>query len=317
MIRFLFCLFFLQFIGMHGQNKILRADSTDFELSQNFVKLDTAKSNIWQIAKPNKVFFGNAYSGSIALMTDSFNPYPVNNHSFFTVEYIDTLGFFDFYVGFWHKYETDSLRDGGYIEISADTGKTWVNLLSDTVRSYMGSYGSSWVSGWFYTKSDTILGKIPAFTGRALAWKYSEFEITAFVIFLKAKYKLYDIKKIMLRFSFKTDGIQNNKAGWIIDNISVGEKLLSGSVHDLIENEIRVNIYPNPASSKVIFEVNDEFQTSYTVQVFNSIGELVAVFNLDNGNKYTFNLTGFTTGVYYYNLQSINDKQGHGKFIIK
>ena len=94
----------------------------NFETPDSLLQIDTANvNNVWQIGAPTKTFFDSAYSAPNAIVTDTFNFYSDTNHSVFTLKVYDpSWGFFgpSIEVGYRHKFDTDSLQDGGYIEVS-------------------------------------------------------------------------------------------------------------------------------------------------------------------------------------------------------
>lgn len=57
-----------------------------FDSSNIYLQIDTTSSNnIWQVGQPSKTFFDSAYSPVNAIVTDTINSYPVNNHSAFDI----------------------------------------------------------------------------------------------------------------------------------------------------------------------------------------------------------------------------------------
>jgi len=75
-----------------------------------------------------------------------------------------------------------------------------------------------------------------------------------------------------------------------------------------------VKFYPNPASSFINFEFNENYNDSYTLVIFNFIGKKVEELKLTD-QKMTVSLTDFYRGVYIF---QVRDKQGtiieSGKF---
>jgi len=61
--------------------------------------------------------------GSRSILTDSTVAYDTSNTSYFELE-IPLIAHIN-ELTFYHKYQTDSLLDGGYIEISYDSGANW------------------------------------------------------------------------------------------------------------------------------------------------------------------------------------------------
>ena len=113
----------------YGEQGLIPTDSCSFENYCQRMLIDTSNTNNdWVIGSTNKPFFGQANSLPNAIMTDSLNPYSSNNLSYFDLGFNawDGSGFpMNMYIQFEHKYETDTLIDGGYITVSHDSGQTW------------------------------------------------------------------------------------------------------------------------------------------------------------------------------------------------
>ena len=110
----------------------------DFESTDSLFTIDTSfTGNIWQIGTPSKLFFDSAWSVPNAVLTDTLNFYPPNNFSVFTIKISDTAWgqpqLNRSSISYNHKFDTDSLYDGGYIEISYDGGTSWTNIANDSI----------------------------------------------------------------------------------------------------------------------------------------------------------------------------------------
>ena len=75
-----------------------------------------------------------------------------------------------------------------------------------------------------------------------------------------------------------------------------------------------VKLYPNPATSYIIFDLQKSFQKGMTIVVYNFLGK--KMYESQNvSEKTTLSLNDFTRGVYIYHL---NDQSGRvmdtGKF---
>lgn len=302
-------------------NALLEVDSTNFESNAALVHLDiSAKKNIWQIGMPRKEFFIKAYSLPFAIMTDQRNSYPIDNLSSFTVSIQPTLAAFipDVFIGFWHKFQTDSLKDGGYLEFSLDSGATWKNVVLANSSEGISIYESI----NFYTPRDTIQGGIPAFSGEQSNWEYSE-------VFLQwilpvtpsqgSKYVNRDIvtQKVMLRFNFKSDLIQTNKAGWIIDNLTIGIKDLVGSTPENTLRNFDVKFFPNPANEQGIFQVvSKNNEHNFTLKIYNPAGQIIISTALDKNNQYILKTKELVAGIYFYEVTNKKGNSQSGKIII-
>ena len=193
----------------------------DDTISMNRVLIDTSvQNNIWQIGIPQKSIFNSAYSLPRAILTDTINYYPNNcNFSFFIGGgyYSDAI----FAVlEFKYKIDCDTINDYGKVEGSIDAGVTFNNLLP-----FLSVYDSN--DNQINITDDTIV-----FTGKSNGW-------------YTAKYLLPVVPSIndsiIFKYSFHSDSIQNNRDGWIIDNVNWGLVL------EAIENKNSLfKIFPNP-----------------------------------------------------------------------
>ncbi len=239
----------------------------DFESPSASLELDSINpDNIWQIGEPDKVIFNSAYSPVNAIVTDTFNPYPNGNHSTFTVG-------FELYgvhprVSFQHRLETPNGMDGGYIEISKDSGTTW-QLLTDT--SGQGSLDYDYIYGLqtfgFPGIGDTLFnGQGGGFSGSSSgSWNYSVVEFPCIAI--KKAFRMY------LRFNFISDTVQDSLDGWMIDDITIDN---DGGCGNLGEDVIAsLNVAPNPITSQCTLYLEDHYLSDGTLEVYSMQGKLV------------------------------------------
>lgn len=313
----LICIALLFFKVGKSQHTIMAGDSTNLETNVSFVHIDTTVGNIWQIGLPQKIFFGPSNSAPYSIMTDTINQYPTDNVSSFTVEFINPWGGIipDVGIGFWHKFETDSLMDGGYVEISVDSGATWTNLVVDS--SAMIFYPTN-----FYFPADTILGNIPAFSGTQSNWEYSEFFFQWLIPVISQHSDEMErdlmVNKVMFRFNFKSDGIENNKAGWIIDDIAIRIYDIGGSI---LENELanfEVKVFPNPMMEKGIIQVvSKNNEHNFTINIYNIRGQLISTSKMDKNDQYIINNGDLRNGIYFYSIKNQNGNYKSGKILIK
>jgi len=197
-------------------------------------------ANCFQEGVPEKVFFDSAYSAPMALVTGVSGTYPVNSLSAFTVKIYDPAwgyGGIDYgvTVSYWHKYDTDTLHDGGYIQYSKDGGASWTNI----------SDPPGYFAQFFYDPENfanpVITGGMAAYTGKsrmnnssAYGWRNDSFRIC----FLGPQVAY-------VRFVFLSDSIASNREGWLIDNIRVLQEICEGVAENQHGNLLTV--YPNPA----------------------------------------------------------------------
>jgi Secretion system C-terminal sorting domain len=268
---------------------------------------ETNPENIWQIGETYKAAFDTAYSTPNAIMTDTLNPYPVNNYS--TFEYLITKPEWakdrcisHLQLLFQNMYETDTLCDGGFVEISYNNSNTYNNIIFDNIPN------TTFFQN-FYESGDTIVGGIPAFNGKSLGnWEESG------IIFLWNDDQAQKLDSIRVRFNFKSDNEDNNKAGWIIDNIRfLIEDYCDIGINDP-ENESEAFIYPNPVTDISILEIPEKNSKNY-IQIFDVQGK--EVFNCISNNSIEINRSDFNTGIYFYKITNSENKTFTGKFIVK
>lgn len=234
-------------------------DSTSIILSwggEYKLLIDTVSNpnNQWQLGVPKKTVIQYAYSSPNALITDTINPYPVNDTSVFFIRFVDGGGFSMPHTNIlsgYYQVNSDSLKDYGTIEVSLDQGNTWVNILIDTIYPY---------TFWWDTPK-------PVLTGSSNGWQYF------FVSFggLGNYITVNDGDTIYLKFTFISDSIFDNFDGLAFDNFrfcNYSEGIEEIKKHDLIE------IYPNPTND-FLFIHTENAPVSETIQIYNYSGQLL------------------------------------------
>lgn len=261
-----------------------RGQSYDYDCVVNFesnpcwgeYKIDTSYSTSnWHICKPDKQTFDSALSLPLAILTDSTGPYRVNDTSSFTVQLTDYSNCWCMpMIGAYYKMESDTLADFGLIELSTDNGLSWNNILSDDV-----------IPDWSWITPKPIL------TGRISEWT----EFSAMLPNIDHK------DTLLFRFTFISDSIQTDKAGWILDEI----KLLihtEGTPEIEIQNE--VSTFPNPANISIVIS-NSAFQNGLYISVYNIQGQLF--FNQPMQQAKTeIDISQFENGVYFVRVFGAN-----------
>jgi hypothetical protein len=252
---------------------LIPADSCNFESTCTMVSIDTTiPGNIWRIGAPNKTPFTSSYTLPNAIVTNLDSSYPVGNDSWFDLKInIWNMGLPNPVITFRHKYKTDTLSDGGYVEISYDKGITWRNVLYDTSIVWMSYDNNTPNREGFYTPTDTIEGGIPAFSGTSNGWQYSRIQWLWFIPVKDENDTPGD--SIFIRFHFKSDSIDNNKAGWMIDNIVIYNTLISDIPEYNAKNGI-INIYPNPATNNIYFAL-PENKSPDKIMVYDMTGRCI------------------------------------------
>jgi len=277
---------------------LLFKDTIDFTPQHSWLNIPDTNSNIWEIGNPNKVFFNSGHLDDIAIVTDTENYYNNNCNDFFTITIPCNYQYGEIILSFYHKYDTDTLIDGGIIEISYDNGNTWVNVIDDIAHlstNFIGLY------------EDTIMNNEYGFSGKSDNWQYVElYWFWDATTKKKTSSKFYET--IIIKFRFKSDNINTNKEGWMIDNLVFSGYSIVGNISEITNN---IQIYPNPASDFINIKTKNYDKTK--ISIFNISGELLI-------NKYFINNTkldikNLKKGIYFIKIET--DKEIITKKLIK
>jgi len=264
-------------------------DTVNFESSTNvLIGLDTTQpNNLWQIGTPHKILFDSAYTRPNAMVTDTLNYYPANNTSSFQFTLYDSaflmFGFHNWQnqateINFMHKYDTDTLYDGGYIEFSIDSGSSWTNVDAFTP--------------WVYNYSGNLYDGTHGFTGSSNGWRNCLFYLnwcSGGVTHIPAS--------AIIRFTFKSDSINTNKEGWIIDNIRWRSGYCEGVKENATNNEI--TLYPNPCASQLIID-NGKLIIK-EIHIYNVLGGEILK-QVQNDQSETIDVSKLPSGLYFAEL---------------
>lgn len=231
----------------------------------NSIEIDfgTDTNNLWQIGRPQKIIFDTAATFPNALVTDTINYYPNNDTSSFQIHldgnvlswHISSV----FAIHWQQKLDFDTLFDGGMIEFSVDSGLTWENALNSPF-----SYN---FYGFDSINLDTLHNGEYVFTGTDSTWKN---------VWICYDYGwLVQYETLDIRFTSISDGIDNQKEGWMIDNFYIQSTIY----HTLktVDQEDYIVAYPNPSKDKLFINVlrTDEAQFIEKLEVLNINGQVI------------------------------------------
>lgn len=276
-------------------------DTITFEEAYPYLEVDTSAQNIWQIGPPQKIYFDSAHHSTTAIVTDTINNYPINNHSYFDVKmgYFNYGSFYgyDVFLGINHKYDTDSLLDGCYITVSHDYGQTWTNVMNDSASYFDGGY---WCmtpqyapsTNMYNTHADSLFNGEWGFSGRSDGWVWSDFGWHECPVKSTPGTRP---DTMIVRFNFISDSVDTNKEGWMIDNIVLFAIPLGGNVEVAQQEEL--NVYPNPSSDFISVQVEREYQ-ELELFLYSFQGVLLKKRNFKNTNSAKMNVSDLPKGTY-------------------
>ncbi|MBK7336586.1 MAG: T9SS type A sorting domain-containing protein [Saprospirales bacterium] len=253
------------------------------EIKNLFIDTVSNPNNIWQVGIPQKVIFTDAYSAPNVIVTDTANPYPVNDTSVFIISNTSEGGFVYYHtviLAGQYFVNSDTLSDYGMMEFSPDNGITWVDLLNDSIETIFGY--------WHWDSYLTGLEK-PVLTGNSNGWK-------EFWVHLTELGPVFDIQlgdTVLYRFTFISDSIQTGKDGLMFDDLHF-EDWVEGT-HE-IQNDKLISIAPNPVSDNLAILRPPENGREW-VQVFDCNGRLL--FDNDDFRGEHIDVCLFRDGLYY------------------
>lgn len=266
----------------------------DYSNSPSGYDWTISTNGLWQIGSTTKPFFSNNGFNQKALMTDTLSAYEANDTSFFEISaYIGGWGPY-FLLEFQHKFETDTLLDGGFITISFDLGDTWFNI-GDLPQYGDYSIGQSYyeiIKNNIYNENDTFFNGGTGFSG-VQDWMMSGFQFVYYPI--KA---MNDPEYLLIRFNFISDSIHNEKDGWIIRKLILSLYEPYSSV-DSYQYQTSVSIYPNPVDENFTIDFKDYLpKGAYEVEIINNLGQMVKRFERNTIYENSFSISELEPGLY-------------------
>jgi hypothetical protein len=258
-------------------------------LNSVFIDIDPDTNNVWQIGPPQKTIFNAASSVPNVIVTDTINPIPLNNTSRFSFT-LDNGNFSQGVLAIqWkQKLDMDPGREGGIIEYSLDSGQTWLNVFNNPfVYSFY---------GYNQANTDTIDATNEfAFSGRDTTWR------DIWLCFFYNVQMQQDT--ISLRYTLKTDSINDVREGWMIDNLSAHITILhTAKGGQQVDN---ILAFPNATTGIVNIETTQLANTQFIEEVylFSTNGQLIKTYAVNSANA-TLNLSDQPRGTYYLKVKS-------------
>jgi len=295
-------LFFIIVLKSYSQDTNCHLlNDCDFTNECAFISINkNDTNNIWQIGTTAK-FIDTASLKNKSIITDTVNPYKIKCNSYFEVSIPDSFPIWSSVnIRFHHKFQTDSLLDGGYIMVSYDYKKKWENIIfSHYPNDY--EYGINGHTNNLYSIDDTLNDGTPAFTGQQ-DWIWSKIEWWS-TMACKCK-GILTPDTIYLRFYFKSDSIQTNKKGWIIDEFKTEYCDRDVGIIEM-NDDIKIKISPNPTNGKVLISLKNANE-KYTLEILNTFGQIIINKKITN-NVEAVDLSSQPVGIYFVKLQSSNN----------
>ena len=281
-------LFSLQARAQYFEQYFDGADTSDYNSVK--VEIETDSQNVWQIGPPQKTLFYSASTVPNAIITDTLITYPANDTSRFITKVAiwETWGIFALQ---WNqKIDMDAGNDGGMIEFSIDAGSTWENCINNP---YVYNF-----YGFDPENIDTLPGGEFAFSGTDTSWRN---------IWLCFDYSwLWDFMggdTVMFRYTFISDSVDNNRDGWMIDNL-INQITW---VHTIATPELHayLNVFPNPSNDIITVQLakRNEYHLIENMELIDQTGKVVATWS-HIPTKFWFDTRQFPGGMYLLKVKS-------------
>ncbi len=273
---------------------IFPLDECDFSDTCEYVEIPNSSSNMWVRGDSQKSILTS--TGGV-MITDSVNNYPNETNASFEVHWPAWNQYpLSLIMSFHHSMDSDSLLDGGIIEVSRDYGATWTNVIEDQSNMLF-------LSNELYTSSDTLFTGEKGFSGTFVD-RYTEIEwVWMFPI------KEFPTDTMYYRFRFISDTINNQKEGWMISDIAFSYADLGTGLEERVLFDF--SIAPNPSNG--LIEVSSPSEVEKAI-LRDLNGNTVQVELL--GNKKVLNYSGLSKGIYFLQLQTSDDRLSQVKRLI-
>lgn len=301
--------YFLSILLLFSNSTIAQYDFEYFEdagFSGDFltIEIDSIGQKVWQIGPPQKTIFNSASTIPNVIVTDTINFYPSNTFSSFTANISNheyTWGIFA--IEWVQKLDLDSNNDGGIIEYSVDSGATWINVFNDP---YVYNF-----YGFDIANADTLATGEYAFSGTDTTWK------NVWLCFDYSWMEQFEYDdKIMFRFTLKSDSFDNQKEGWMIDNMFAH---LTG-IHTVgeVEQEEYMNIFPNPTNDILNIHIKKvmEYHLIEQMELIDSKGVTVDKWT-NIPTKFWIDSDKYPTGNYFLKIKTNFKSEIHPVIIQK
>ena len=256
-----------------------------------FIDTVSNPDNIWQIGSPQKGILNEASSPPNVIITDTINPYPINDTSTFKIIHRVDNGLvtrYGMHVRGEFKVDCDSLKDFGMMEYSPDNGITWFDMIKD--QSF----------DWDYEK--------PVLTGLS-DWTYFS------VFFDNLGYDLEFGDTVQFRFTFISDSIQENRGGLMFDNLYFFDYF--EGINSQISNRFNSFGYPNPCDQWLNIKFENNQQNSVNLEIIDNSGKIVSEVSGGEPGSFKIDISSFQSGNYFYRLvDHESNRVSFGSFII-
>lgn len=273
---------------------IVQMDACDFTDTCAYVVIPDPANNLWVRGESQKTIL--THNGKV-MITDSVYTYPNGSNASFEIHWPAWQQYpFSLILGFHHSMDSDSLLDGGIIEVSRDYGLSWTNVIEDQTNMLF-------LSNELYTNTDTLFTGEKGFSGTFVD-RFTEIEwVWMFPI------KDIPTDTMYYRFRFISDTMDNTKEGWMISDITFSYADLGSGIEEV--SLFDFSFAPNPSNGQI------QLNSSFDIQkaIVSDVNGHVFTLELDETKK-VLNNSGLSKGIYFLQLQTSNNRWSQVKRLI-
>ncbi len=283
-------LFFAQEIE-HCETWEVNFDEPILEYCTSFFTINDGldEGGVWQIGPPQKEFLNFAYNDEMVIITDTINPYPINDTSSFTINHI--VGELSFPGGNLYSFTLrgayfSQLDEGDVckMEYSVNQGESWYDLVDPIDEQ---GYYVSWHS------------EIPDFSVQTNDWELFDLEWSILLKYEENGDEIQVGDTLQVRFSLLSDTTSGNAEGIMFDSfwLEQNEESVFDSNYRIFNSSAR----PNPTLGLVEITFSNPNALETDVTIFNQVGQDVYSVETVNGNV-EIDLGHLPKGIYTYRL---------------
>ena len=271
---------------------------------ENLELIDTA-SNIWEYGYTDKSI---NYVDKV-FITDTLNPYPPNNLSSFKIScsfpaFHDVSGYptpeapgMAIIIQFAMAIDTDKRKDGGTVEVSFDDS-VWHILGDQEALDYWNTF--NYQDPRVYIHYPATFDTLPCLNKPGFSGSYEE-PHEGFKCAIKSFPVKNDSVKVYLKFTFCSDSIDNNREGWMIDNLIIVYRALPpiDNIMDTEKNN-EINLFPCPSGDKIKVKAASKRFIHSPYEIVNINGQIVKQGLLPTDGA--INIATLKKGLYFFKI---------------
>ena len=176
-----------------------------------------------------------------------------------------------------------------------------MNIISDSV--YPGEHPSWWPAPFggntnLYSPENLLFNGEPGFSGKSDGWVHSC--LAWFVLPVKSALD-FPPDTMIIRFNFISDNVNNNKEGWMIDQIRMFSLDLGSGIREYPADRKKSHLAPNPVKSSAIVTFDKSYE-NVEYSLLDVTGRICAGGKHVKCSQFTLDRGDISPGIYLLKL---------------